>query len=289
MGHRIVHTLVFPVLLTAMCVSCMTFSTEGIKSAGEEPGGTGSGPDITSMEPEKIEINGAIDFRDADFRHLLDTRPVNGHPVFFVSVTRLYNRGEEYDFGLRLLARQAAIFKEAYVSAKAQTVSTAQYEGTREKIEVDYDEETLQSLMERIDVIDYYVDNLGTYLKGILRGENLPDFDVRPANGNDVPEWFLRMPHYTGYIAAVGVSQRQMFFSDSILESEKQTIANMARQFQIEIEKKRDDIEIGGIGSGYKQQSIEIVDVKLRGFYILDRWITADGNTFYSLAVSPIR
>jgi len=45
---------------------------------------------------------------------------------------------------------------------------------------------------------------------------------------------------------------------------------------------------VGGLGSSYRQTSLEEVETEVRGFYILDRRISSDGNTFYTLAVCPV-
>jgi len=276
-------------LVPFLILSCVTGGTRppGQKEGSELNGELGT--DETRNRPEKIEINGAIDFRDPAFRHLLDTSPVNGKPVFFAAVTRLYDREEEYVFGKRLLARQAAIFRGALVNAKTLTLSTAQYEGALEDVEVEFDRDRIESLQNNIEVVEYYEDNRGSYLKGVWKGVRLPDFQVPRGMENDAPDWFIRMPDYKGYAVSVGVSQRQMFFAESILESEKQTLANMARQFNVDIEKQRDDLEIEGLGTAYKQKNMEIVNVSFRGFYILDRRISADGNTFFTLAVAPVK
>jgi len=284
--HRFIQIIAAPVLIVILFISCISVPAGSGGSAGAENEEV-SVPERTTDRPEKQEVAGAIDFRDPGYGRLLSTAPVDGQPVFFAAVTRLYDREEEYDFGLRLLARQAALYREAVVRSKALTVSTTRYEGAREQVEVDYNQDLIESLTERIRVLEYYEDNRGTYMKGVLTGDRLPRFEFGRSSSNGIPEWFVQMPQYPGYVTAVGVSQRQMFFSDSLLESEKKALDNMARQFNIGIEKQRDDIEIGGAGATYRQQSIESVNVRLKGFYILDRWISPDGNTYYTLAVAP--
>lgn len=284
--HCSIQMIAASVLILILSVSCASVpaGTEG--SAGAQDQGLRV-TEQTSERPEKQEVAGAIDFRDPQYSRLLHTVPVDGQPVFFAAVTRLYDREEEYNFGLRLLARQAALYREAVVRSKALTVSTTRFEGAREQVEVDYNQELIDSLKGKIRVLEYYEDNRGTYMKGVLTGERLPQLEFDRESSNGIPNWFVQMPQYPGFITAVGVSQRQMFFADSLLESDKQTLANMARQLNVGIEKRRDDIEVGGAGSTYRQQSIESVNVRIKGFYILDRWISADGNTYYTLAVAP--
>jgi len=291
MYRRNSHLLIASVLVLSACIACTNTgrAVGTAKSGPAHPVSEKDAPNKTTVKPAKRSISGAMDFRDPPFLNLTDTSPRNGDPVFFVALTRLYDRDEEYEFGLRMLARQAAIFREVRVSASTLTVSTGQYEGSREQVEVDYDRDLLDSLYDRIRVLAYYEDNLGTYMKGSLEKGNLPTFRFSRERKNGVPVWVLRMPSFPDYITAVGISERKMFFADSILASEKQAMANMARQFQIDIGKERQDVEIGGLGSVYKQQSMEVSDIKLNGFYVLDRQISDDGNTFYTLAVAPKR
>lgn len=253
------------------------FSTSAVQERGRDLG-----------RDERIVVPGAIDFRSAEYRQLLRTPPLNGMPVFFVAVSRLYDREEEYEMGRRLLARQAALFQKAYVKGKSLTVSNSRYEGSREVVEVDYDRSSLASLYERIRVVEYYEDNNGSYMQGVLTGVRLPDFKIPENGGEDAPPWFTKIPEYPGYLTAAGVSQRQMFFFKSLLESEEQTFLNMARQLSVGVSKERADIEVEGLGSAYQQSSLEEVDTVVRGFYILDRQISRDGNIFYTLAVCPI-
>lgn len=277
------------ILLGALHLSCTTTGHQSKQSdaAAEaleaEAGQKDLGPS------DKIVVPGGIDFTDQEYRHLYRTHPVDGKPAFFVAVTRMYNREEEYEMGRRLLARQAAIFYQADVEATSVTVSSSRFEGAREKVQVDYNKGLLAEMLERIRVIEYYEDARGTYMKGVLTGVTLPDFSYTKEIQNDLPAWLHTQPEFPGYITAVGVSQRQMFFASSLLKSEEQALASMARQFSIGVNKKRDDIEIGGLGSSFKQSNVEEVSTTVKGFYILDRWISKDGNTYYSLAVCPVK
>ncbi len=269
--------------------SCASVENEGNMSTEPEVPTEDARGEIDLKREDRIQVPGAIDFRVSEYRELLNTAPLKGKPVFFVVVSRMYNREDEYEMGRRLLARQAAIFQNALVRGKALTVSNSRYEGTREVVDISYNESSMASLYDRIRVVEYYEDNMGTYMKGVLSGISLPSFEFAQNGEGDVPAWFLEMPQYPGYLTAVGVSQRQMYFYKSLLESEEQTLLHIARQLNIGVSKERADIEIEGKGAAHRQSSLEEVETQVKGFYILDRHISADGNTFYTLAVCPIK
>jgi len=269
--------------------SCASVEHGGNKSTEPKIPTEDTSGEINLKREDRIQVPGAIDFRISEYRELLNTAPLKGKPVFFVVVSRMYNREDEYEMGRRLLARQAAIFQNALVRGKALTVSNSRYEGTREVVDISYDESSMASLYDRIRVVEYYEDNMGSYMKGVLSGISLPSFEFARNGGGDVPAWFLEMPQYPGYLTAVGVSQRQMYFYKSLLESEEQTLLHIARQLNIGVSKERADIEIEGKGAAHRQSSLEEVETQVKGFYILDRHISEDGNTFYTLAVCPIK
>lgn len=275
-------------VLVLLLFSCVSTDTPSAASSGSS-GGDRTGSDRDLQREDRIVVPGAIDFRKSEYKHLLRTTPLNGMPVFFVAVSRMYDREDEYEMGRRLLARQAALFRNAYVRGKSLTVSNSRYEGSREVVDVDYDESSLASLYERIRVVEYYEDNNGSYMQGVLTGVTLPEFRVPRDGSSETPSWFTSIPEYSGYLTAVGVSQRQMYFFKSLLESEEQTLLNMARQLNVGVSKERADIEVEGMGSAHQQTSLEEVETVVKGFYILDRRISRDGNIFYTLAVCPVK
>jgi len=274
--------VIFLIFLT----SCLTpGSNTTTAPSNRETQGIGA----RDLGPEDVvTVDGRIDFRDPEYRGLLSTAPIGGKPSFFVTVTRMYNRDEEYEMGRRMLARQAAIYRRVRVQTKNMTLSTGDYVGNREQVEIEYDKSSLPQLMDEIKIVEFYQDNDGSYFKGVLENGRLPSFDFAREITDDRPVWLRKEPELPGYATAVGVSQRQMFFSTSLLKSEEQTLAAMARQFNVGVKRERTDIEMESIGTGYQQKSLEQVDVFLKGFYVIDRWISEDGNTYYSLAVCPI-
>lgn len=282
------------ILFMTILLSCTsgTFSAGSETNAAEPVESTHSNqvPEGPKAErPPVIEVSGLIDFNQAPYRNLLHTVPDKGNPTFFAAVPRMANRENEYRMGHMLLARQAAMYREAAVSAKFLTQSNNRDMGYREQVEVDIDKSLVRSMVDKIEITDHYQDAHGSYFSGILKGIQISGFNVRTEVVGNVPQWFVDPPSYEGFIVAVGTSGRHMFIAESFLQSDRQALAAIAKQLEIEVKHKRDDLEKQYQGSAYQQLNLQITDTTVRGFYVIDRWVSKDGNTYYSLAVCPVK
>ena len=85
-------------------------------------------------------------------------------------------------------------------------------------------------------------------------------------------------------LVSVGVVQRSQYLTDSIKKADDQALANLSRQISINVKSKRTDLEVQS-GTAFAQTHYEISSTVLKGFYVLERWSSDDGNTFYTLAV----
>jgi hypothetical protein len=258
--------------------ACSTVNGTG-KGAGEQDG---SG----TRRPERIMVEGVIDFTRSPYREMLRTTPHKGQPVFFASVPRRADRDEEYETGISALAAQAARWKQADITAKFLVKKSNTEMGYLEEVEVSVDRDRQEALRDDIEVLACYSDRGGTYLSGTLPGETHEDLPLSASSPSEKPPWVFTPPEYEGYRTGVGVANRHMYFSDSIRAADEQAMANLARQFDIQVEKKRLDLEQTG-GTAFTQYTIQRSNVVLQGVYILDRWISPDGNNYYSLAVVP--
>ena len=282
--------LVVGFYILILLTSCTSFSgTESSDAAASET----SGPEKESLDtgsserPPVIEVGGHIDFTEEPYRNVLTTSPKNGRPVFFFAVPRMAERENEYRMGVMLLARQAAIYKQGSVTAKFMTQSNNRDMGYREQVDVEVEKELVQSMLDDVEITSHYRDVEGSYFNGVLKGETLPRFQVSTRVNQDVPEWFTNLPSFEGYITAVGTAQRHMFIAESFMQSDRQALAALAKQRDVEVKQKRDDLEVEYQGSAYQQLNLEITDTIVKGFYVVDRWVSKDGNTYYSLAVCP--
>lgn len=282
------------VLFIGILLSCTsgTFHAESETVAADSEESTNLNEGAESIEagrPPVIEVSGLINFNQAPYRKLLNTIPDKGKPTFFAAVPRMANRENEYRMGHMLLARQAAMYREAGVTAKFLTQSNNRDMGYREQVDVDVDKSVVQSMVDKINVTEHYQDTQGSYFSGVLKGTRISSFNVQTEVVGEVPQWFVDPPSYKGFIVAVGTSSRHMFIAESFLQSDRQALAAIAKQLNIEVKHKRDDLEKANQGSAYQQLNLQITDTTVRGFYVIDRWVSKDGNTYYSLAVCPVK
>ena len=286
---QLLKFLVIGMSIYALLSCASWWNTGSPEAVGTETGSSGSVREENrdSDRPPVIEVVGHIDFTEEPFRDVLTTVPEDGTPVFFVAVPRMAERENEYRTGVMLLARQAALYKRASVSAKFMTQSNNRDMGYREQVDVEVDNELVQSMVDKVEITTHYRDVEGSYFHGILNGETLPRFKISTDVQRGVPQWFTNLPAYEGYITAVGTAQRHMFIAESFMQSDRQALAALAKQRNINVKQKRDDLERESQGSAYQQLNLEITNATVRGFYVIDRWVSEDGNTYYSLAVCP--
>jgi|SRR6056297_430043 len=283
--------VIFFITILLSCTSG-TFHSGSGKDTPEPVENTTSNQVSESLETEKPpvkEVSGLIDFNQTPYRNLLNTVPDKGNPTFFAAVPRMANRDNEYRMGHMLLARQAAMYREAAVSAKFLTQSNNRDMGYREQVDVDIDKSLVRSMVDKIKITNHYQDAHGSYFSGVLKGITISGFNVETEVVGDVPQWFIDPPSYEGFIVAVGTSGRHMFIAESFLQSDRQALAAIAKQLNIEVKHKRDDLEKEYQGSAYQQLNLQITDTTVHGFYVIDRWVSKDGNTYYSLAVCPVK
>ena len=279
-------------ITTVLSCTSGTFLNSSEANAPEPVESTNSNQASESLEAERppvIEVSGLIDFNQSTYRKRLHTVPDKGNPTFFAAVPRVANRENEYRMGHMLLARQAAMYREAAVRAKFLTQSNNRDMGYREQVDVDIDKSLVRSMVDKIKITNHYQDAHGSYFSGVLKGIQIAGFNVQTEVVGGVPQWFINPPSYEGYIVAVGTSGRHMFIAESFLQSDRQALAAIAKQLDIEVKHKRDDLEKEYQGSAYQQLNLQITDTTVRGFYVIDRWVSKDGNTYYSLAVCPVK
>jgi hypothetical protein len=276
-------------VLTLLAASCASFGSRKADDetpSAEAPAAQETSQDDPREKPERIEVEGAVDFRTEPYESLLFTLPEDGKPVFFASVPRRADREEEYEAGIDALAAQAARWKRARITAKFLTKKSSLEMGYIEEVEVDIDSELQSEMRDVIEVLVCYSDRSGSYLQGTLDRRAPEGLSLRDTPPGKKPEWILSPPEYEGYLTAVGAANRHMYLAESINAADEQALANLARQVNIEVEKKRLDLEREG-ATAYTEYTIQISKALLEGAYILDRWVSPNGNSYYSLAAAP--
>jgi len=234
--------------------------------------------------PSPIEVRGVIDFSSPEYHHLWQTSPRDGKMIFFASTPRRELREEEINYCVMDAARQISLYYAAKVKTKQAVESTGKNFGYLESVESGFDRKLARKEIPKIKVLEYFRDSEGSYIIAEDPGL-ISDITFSWDNAdNNLPDWITNVPVIHGYLVSVGVVQRSRYVTDSLKKADDQALANLSRQISINVKSKRTDMEIQK-RTAYSQTHYEVSSSILKGFYVLGRWSTDHGNTFYTLAV----
>jgi len=240
---------------------------------------------INSIDP--VIVNGVIDFTDPLYSFMWNTAPSSGKMVFSSFIPRRANREEEIDFAVAEAARQASILYKSKVDAKFAVQSNNRDLGFLEAIDIQYDKDMAEALKPKIKITKILRDNEGTYVLSELEGINFKGNFSDLSKPGQVPDWLTNIPVIPGYLVSVGTVQRSRYKIDSIRRADEQALANLAKQVSVVVKAKRADRDSEVSGSAFSETNYEVTSTFISGFYVLGRWSTDNGNTYYTLAVCP--
>jgi LPP20 lipoprotein len=236
---------------------------------------------------EAVLVNGVIDFTSPEYRFMWNTAPENGKLLFSSFIPRRAYREEEPGLAVSEAARQASILHNAKVDAKFAVKSNNRDFGFLEAIEIQYDRALAADLETKIKIRNHFIDNEGSYILAELEGINFEgSFADVSVNGTE-PDWLYNVPFIEGYLVSIGSVQRSRYKIDSIRKADEQALANLAKQVSVIVKAKRADLNSEVSGSSFSETNYEITSTFLKGFYVLGRWSTDNGNTYHTLAVCP--
>ena len=240
---------------------------------------------INSIDP--VIVNGVIDFTDPLYSFMWNTAPSSGKLVFSSFIPRRENREDEIDLAVAEAARQAAMLYNSKVDAKFAVQSNNRDLGYLEAINIQYDKDMVEAFKPKIIITKNLRDNEGTYVLSELEDIKFKGNFSNLSKPGQVPDWLINIPVIPGYLVSVGTVQRSRYKIDSIRRADEQALANLAKQVSVVVKAKRADRDSEVSGSVFSETNYEVTSTYIRGFYVLGRWSTDNGNTYYSLAVCP--
>ncbi len=260
-------------------------------SCGSLPVDKGGNSQANSVQninvSDPVIVNGVIDFTDPLYSFMWNTAPVDGKLIFSSFIPRREYRGEELDLAVEEASRQAAMLYKSKVDAKFAVQSNNRDLGYLEAIDIQYDKDMAKALRQKIKIRKHLRDNEGTYVLSELDGITFKgDFSDFTEPGH-VPDWLINIPVIPGYLVSVGTVQRSRYKIDSIRKADEQALADLAKQVSVVVKAKRADKNSDLYGSAFSETNYEVTSTYIRGFYVLARWSTDNGNTYYTLAVCP--
>ena len=236
--------------------------------------------------PEPVTVSGVMDFLSPRYSFLWNTFPREGTPVFFASTPRREFREEEAEYCLYDAARQVSLYYAARVETKLAVKANNKDLGLKESVKTGFDRDLAGKIMKDLTVLYHFRDNEGTYML-----VSCPDFTLGITAGEAVapldkaaPRWITEIPVFKGMLVSVGVVERSRYLTDSLKKADDQVLANLSRQVSINVKSKRMDLEMQR-GTAFDETHYDVSSSIIKGFYILARWRTGDGNTYYSLGV----
>ena len=236
---------------------------------------------------DPVIVNGVIDFTDPLYSFMWNTAPSNGNLMFSSFIPRRANREEEIDFAVAEAARQVSMMYNSRVNAKFAVQSNNRDLGVLESIDIQYDKDMAKALEPKIKITKHLRDNEGTYILSELEGIKFKSHFSDLSKPGQVPDWLINIPVIPGYLVSVGTVQRSRYKIDSIRKADEQALANLAKQVSVVVKAKRADRDSEVSGSAFSETNYEVTSTFIRGFYVLGRWSTDNGNTYYTLAVCP--
>jgi hypothetical protein len=234
------------------------------------------------------EQNLASDVRGAMIRSTLPDPSGNEWPRFFSATPRVTDLDTERRACIAGAARQAAMYLEVsgldliLGSERSGAAVTLQNTVWR------YDEASAGNLAAEAEIVQEYRDAEGTNMlvrfPSIQLPAGVPDLSDLLGTDDEPPSWTVHTPVLKGYRLAVGTASRKRLFTDSIEAADRSALAALLSRSAVFVAGSgaRSEAAPGTVTtSGRAHLSAGTV----RGFFILDRWVSPDGGTYYSLAV----
>jgi hypothetical protein len=183
-----------------------------------------------------------------------------------IQAARLYRlRGEAY------LLRERSAGRSGYIT----------------DAHVQDDHELAVALAEKLIPVDAVKTESGRLIRFKLDEEMIesPGIATRTIDGR--PTWLEKVPTSSRYIVGVGSARRSRLLRDSLEQADRNALVDLLSQLSVQVRSGQIRLSIEGVGTVSGQSSFEVIRGEIRGFYILDRWVSPDGEYFYSLAICP--
>ena len=229
---------------------------------------------------------GGTPFRSVN--RFLSTETEGGMPVFLGMSPRLRNRDDERALALKSAAIQASRFIELSGRAVFRSGRSGGFTVHSGDIEIIDNMEAAEELSGDLEILDIILIDQGTLLRcGFPGGKSLLYSGYRSRDVVGKPLWLEKVPRIEGYLSAVGSSNRNRTLRDSISAADDSAFSELLSQLSLAVNAETGEHNVGSYGIVTRHSNYQVAEGTLKGYYVLDRWISEDGQTYYSLAVCP--
>jgi hypothetical protein len=216
------------------------------------------------------------------------TYPLESVPVFTGIAARLQNREEELSVALSEAAVQVSRYLSLSGSFSLKTVTKGGFSASAIDVRIEDDEELAEQIVPELNTVNTFVTSSGTIVRCTYPGApevNIRGYYPRDADGN--PNWVEKPPDISNHFVGIGISERQRLIADSVAKADKAALADVLSQISLSVQLKSDDARFSGVGTVKMTRGRQTARGTLAGFYVLDRWMSENGESFYSLAICP--
>ena len=259
-------------LIGVICISCMTVPGQTVSRSSESA-------------PESAPVTASGEENDLS---MIDLRPREGQPVFLGVSGRLRNREDEEPMAILHAAEQASRYVRIAAQYRYVSQRSGRSIGYLDEIDVQWDTNLAERLVESMEILDSRQDNEGTYVlvkaNGVPTAPPIETLDFA-RNGSE-PRWITQTPGVPGYLAAVGISQRSLRFRDSVDTADQEALKSILLQTGATVRLIQDAQMVERRGTREVITSAEEASAVLRSFYVLARYASPDGRYYYSLVVA---
>lgn len=199
-------------------------------------------------------------------------------------------------FAFEDVARHIAMMNQLYVFTGRVEETAGRSVVVATDYSYSYDDSMLSDIISKLELVKN-VSGEDNQNFVTIKYSDLPSTDrcnflgltvTTPVKKNEKPSWVTTPPHVDGYYTGVGVVLPRRYVSDTFFEADMAAAQSIVQQVKTTLQSytKADEFTSTNRSSYVaKGGTMELSEGYLSDFYIVDRWIDADGNG-YSLAVS---
>ncbi len=212
--------------------------------------------------------------------------PVEGVPVFVGVSPRRRDRDAELQAAREHAALQASRFFHLRGEAVFYTQRVGRRSGYVKSVSIDDDAMLAERLAAELELFDFRREENGSIGRFSLPGYRIDPIGFNSRDRLGKPVWLSRIPEIPGYYVGVGSAPRTRLISDSIENADREALFAILAQLSVDLFSGRLERSVAGRGVSTGSATVARAEGELVGFYVLDRWMDADG-TFFTLAVCP--
>ena len=206
---------------------------------------------------------------------------------------RMETRTKEIEQAKLHIANQIAMNSACTVDAGIVSTYNNDFFRNNRDSNIDYRDEKTEQLCKTLDIIFCrHFSQLTIVAARYTEAATQADISV-PKNGDERPVWIRNVPKIDGLCVAVGISGAYSVPYRSMLVADVNAAQQLAIEKNAHIKTytfdKESELSINGARTASAKMilgDVLLSQADLHGFYVISRWMEADGSCFYSLAVA---